>query len=1166
MAPSIIQSSANYTDEPDAEQPPLTAQIDLRSLADPQAQMPQRVPMTFVIVNGQRVAIPEGEDEGDDFDTIPPKPELTPPPPVDRPPVITNPLSVLGSTGSATGKALGALVDRPGDLPGALKAFGQELPRAAVAPSVSDLTSPSQELRQRGVEPGGVAGLAMDLALDPQNVMGGEPITDLGKLGVVGAMALPEGAQLLKGLASRLVTNVLPLIPEKGWGADRILSKIASGIASKDELAATGIGDWLKTLGGKIVTKAEFDQAIQEKGLPIYERWYGNDEAREALENRVNHLSAEVADARYYMGTTLTENLSHEALAQGRPLSPTESRAIIVQLYPNLADEPDHLLRYMQRAQTYFDAKKAGADARAALEAYPGGPAMATPKWGASYALPGGTNWRELTIGLAPDTEARGAGVGVPPGSFGMGGWKSQPYQITSVHKYDDPNMLLHVRAGDYLTDDGRKVLVINEAQSDAHSAAREAHEALVDRILQNHDKDTEVSTLGLTQKEQLARTLTTDPAELAALDKQGYGTVPEGFRHHGVRADVVPDIPFKGGAWQTLAMKRMIAYAAEHGYDEIAWTTGLQQSERYNKAMRDISMIKMTEDGRVEVYKAGGHYPLQTFGPFKHPSEAAPVIGADAARRLGSVPVAEPKWKYPVEGPGGKLIKWQEFDSEAAAEAQRALDQAIYHPADDPPSPASWWDLDYHDQERVEKQWRDALPAAVRRPYEQEAEASVERVLVRDAERKATRRGDRLTRSALNRLDLPDTYNGEPSLDWQTFRAEPVRQPTFGERAGATKTEQRGYVPRGDVHQPYTVRDAVVDRARAAGVDLDPESIALTPSSYEDVIRGRASTPGYYGSKKLKVPDSGALRTTTGRALTLPERHLVEEAMDDAFSGVEAFNEATREAIRAKYRAQAVKDKEKFIAAARSAEDYQTKIADKFENLLGNLWSDVDHTDRLARARELGIKQAFDPPQKELRPDTGFVGEIHQPNRSRKLDLTNDPLTISSKGMVQEYDKSLVDIANGLGKKYGVRVRPLEIQTAAKPDYGAGRPMRGPIRVAPGTREGAKYIDVLGEGDTLIARFQIYENTSEDLAWAEREAHKLVTKLKEDRTVWSLPLTPEMRESVKKTPFPLMAGLPPAIGTYVWLKNGQRVRVTQTHDDGTFDAEPAPMPKVIQQ
>lgn len=48
------------------------------------------------------------------------------------------------------------------------------------------------------------------------------------------------------------------------------------------------------------------------------------------------------------------------------------------------------------------------------------------------------------------------------------------------------------------------------------------------------------------------------------------------------LRASGIPGAPFEKN-WSELAMKRMLRLAAEEGYDRIAWTTGEQQSERYN-------------------------------------------------------------------------------------------------------------------------------------------------------------------------------------------------------------------------------------------------------------------------------------------------------------------------------------------------------------------------------------------------------------------------------------------------------------------------------------------------------------------------------------------------------------------------------------------------------
>lgn len=60
-----------------------------------------------------------------------------------------------------------------------------------------------------------------------------------------------------------------------------------------------------------------------------------------------------------------------------------------------------------------------------------------------------------------------------------------------------------------------------------------------------------------------------------------------------------IPDAPFDKN-WHELAMKRMLRYAAEEGYDVIAWTKGEQQAERYNigKVISGIHKGQPTEKG----------------------------------------------------------------------------------------------------------------------------------------------------------------------------------------------------------------------------------------------------------------------------------------------------------------------------------------------------------------------------------------------------------------------------------------------------------------------------------------------------------------------------------------------------------------------------------------
>ena len=60
-----------------------------------------------------------------------------------------------------------------------------------------------------------------------------------------------------------------------------------------------------------------------------------------------------------------------------------------------------------------------------------------------------------------------------------------------------------------------------------------------------------------------------------------------------------VPLAPYMTSeAWGGLTLKRLISYAVEHGFDGIAWTTGEQQANRYNKIIiRNVTEIKTVRE-----------------------------------------------------------------------------------------------------------------------------------------------------------------------------------------------------------------------------------------------------------------------------------------------------------------------------------------------------------------------------------------------------------------------------------------------------------------------------------------------------------------------------------------------------------------------------------------
>ena len=147
-----------------------------------------------------------------------------------------------------------------------------------------------------------------------------------------------------------------------------------------------------------------------------------------------------------------------------------------------------------------------------------------------------------------------------------------------------DGRAVAWVRFGETTDENGRKTLVIDEIQSKRHQEGREkGYRPSVDEFIEKQ---------GLEFRE------TNDYYELHwKEDGRLRASTLKGVEGMSENADMAkkfmlqsfmtyrsqPAIaPFEKN-WQELAMKRMLRYAAENGYDVVAWTKGDQQNERYN-------------------------------------------------------------------------------------------------------------------------------------------------------------------------------------------------------------------------------------------------------------------------------------------------------------------------------------------------------------------------------------------------------------------------------------------------------------------------------------------------------------------------------------------------------------------------------------------------------
>jgi len=152
-----------------------------------------------------------------------------------------------------------------------------------------------------------------------------------------------------------------------------------------------------------------------------------------------------------------------------------------------------------------------------------------------------------------------------------------------------------------------RKVLQVEEIQSDWHQAGRKKGYKPKDYIEQSNALETEFNDLVIKrtdlQKQAISAKYYGTSEEVQALTDEANSITPKLIKLQEQRdkmQDVinygVPDAPFKKN-WHELAMKRLLNYAADKGYEGIAITPGLEHFKRYGSERIDW---KKGDDGWI--------------------------------------------------------------------------------------------------------------------------------------------------------------------------------------------------------------------------------------------------------------------------------------------------------------------------------------------------------------------------------------------------------------------------------------------------------------------------------------------------------------------------------------------------------------------------------------
>ena len=368
--------------------------------------------------------------------------------------------------------------------------------------------------------------------------------------------AMFEQAPVSPGFYSALAKAVDAIdaksIAPSGW-KERIKGLVNKGEVKQDELDWSGLIDWLDMQDGK-VTKEAVAEFLKNNGVRV-ERVF---------------LSDRAVDTAPY---TVEESVD------------TEGNEIWIVYDPDASRE-------MGVFDNQIDAEREADRLTDAAEIAKGRPSGET-KFG-EYTLPGGTNYREVMITLPVDQEARRAAQerynalvaeGVPLLEAQERARESVASEYRSPH-WKQPNVIVHFRLNDRVDADGKRVLFVEEIQSDWGQAGRDV--GFVPTAVR---RQAIIDEYNAAQAELAAAVPGTD-AQASAYERVDRAEKAYNKEINDASIPLSPFVETTDG-WLNLALKNIMLEATQGNYDRVAFVTGKQSADRYSLE-KTVSLIEV--------------------------------------------------------------------------------------------------------------------------------------------------------------------------------------------------------------------------------------------------------------------------------------------------------------------------------------------------------------------------------------------------------------------------------------------------------------------------------------------------------------------------------------------------------------------------------------------
>lgn len=397
------------------------------------------------------------------------------------------------------------------------------------------------------------------------------------------ALASRDKPMFYSELEAKVASHKQSVASPQQWTS---LIKNLPGVKA-DEVTFSGVNEWLQLQEGKVTREALVDY-LKAGGVRVEETQLGRTKSQlEELLSPEDITVRSVDELQWELSTPVGRTLK---VGKGTVSTVEEAKAYGVRYFNS------HIRERNQE-------KRAAAD---------------TTKF-SQYQLPGGENYHELLLTLPVDESRRKALLDErtkieQAGKLLMGHPERQsaadrvdeinfeliesagPAERFRSPHFSERNIIGHVRFNERTDADGKKVLFIEELQSDW--AQKGKKDGFKDDSAMQKIPDSKNDLLALGYRFQVNEAggfqwfspngdFVAGSGDAQKALQTALEAVGEPIKQaNAIRlAKVVPSAPFvtKTEAWTGLLLKRMIRYAAENGFDRIAWTTGEQQAARYD-------------------------------------------------------------------------------------------------------------------------------------------------------------------------------------------------------------------------------------------------------------------------------------------------------------------------------------------------------------------------------------------------------------------------------------------------------------------------------------------------------------------------------------------------------------------------------------------------------